>query len=454
MARVCAGCRQEIPSKTFLTCCLCQESYDLDCANRTEAFFYNVMTVETRKTWKCLLCHSKVPKVDNSNTPIRHQHGDEESMFHDTEDYDSKIIQNEPICDPNVTFRRKKPQSRNKRRTPSDDDSLISPQGHTLIVSPSTSAMNTANTPDPDYISLQQFTHLLQENNKLIISSIQSSLRSEIENALSKIKIDFEQTIQGISNDQNQIKQDLDALNTKITTLDQTCRTLQSENEKLQREIKSLQINKPHQPSAQINSDISEKTMVLHGLTENYWETKEDVINRVVDIFYNLVNINIQGYIEKIEFIGKKKQGRPLKIELISKRVRNYLLSNTSYIKEAGFSLTEYLSPSALQEKRKLIQALLTARKDGHHAVIKDNKLIINGRAKDPLSIQGKSNTTGKSVDTQEENSQRNIRKSTTPLSSPPVPFSLASNSLNTSQKSHKIINYKENSNTNSSFRR
>lgn len=45
----CAGCKQPITSRRFLTCSLCKEPYDLECANIPELRFYNTMDACTTK---------------------------------------------------------------------------------------------------------------------------------------------------------------------------------------------------------------------------------------------------------------------------------------------------------------------------------------------------------------------------------------------------------------------
>lgn len=68
---MCAGCRQQIPERYYLICCLCEQTYDIICGNVSEKRFINTMTVEHKKLWKCPLCCSKTPKENNTNTPVR-----------------------------------------------------------------------------------------------------------------------------------------------------------------------------------------------------------------------------------------------------------------------------------------------------------------------------------------------------------------------------------------------
>lgn len=366
MALVCSGCRNEIIDRRFLTCSICQENYDLECANVTEKRFYNTMSKEHKKSWKCDYCRSNEPKTDNTNTPIRPLQHNLDSLHRNQESlpFDSQTSQ----MDFNITLRKKKPYCGEALST-SDDELTPSPQGNT--------PPHMDKSEGDELISLQKFTSILQENNKHILSSIQASFRKEIENALSEIKTNFKLSFEKISTEQQCIQKEITYLNTKIKQLEVKYTRVQDEHRKLQSDIQNLNTI---QPVIQPNYEDRGKILVLHGLTENYWETNEEVIERIINIFHDILNINLSGYIEEISFIGKKGRRRPLKIELISKRMKKHILDNSIYFRETGLSVTDYLSPSALLERKKLNQALVSARRTGHHAIIRNNKLIINGK--------------------------------------------------------------------------
>ncbi|CAG9791737.1 unnamed protein product [Diatraea saccharalis] len=68
---ICGGCRKSIEDRRYLRCSACRLYYDLDCANVSEQRFYNTMSTDYKKVWKCVICASQQPKVDNTNTPVR-----------------------------------------------------------------------------------------------------------------------------------------------------------------------------------------------------------------------------------------------------------------------------------------------------------------------------------------------------------------------------------------------
>ncbi|KAL4715541.1 hypothetical protein ACJJTC_009167 [Scirpophaga incertulas] len=67
----CAACLQQIKNRLFLKCCLCMNSYDIMCVNVSEERFYNTMTSDHKKQWQCQECKNKIPRGDNTDTPVK-----------------------------------------------------------------------------------------------------------------------------------------------------------------------------------------------------------------------------------------------------------------------------------------------------------------------------------------------------------------------------------------------
>lgn len=67
---ICSGCKKILPKKEHIICATCKLGYDLLCANLSSKRFSS-MDTNSKNKWNCFECRSKVPKCDNSNTPIR-----------------------------------------------------------------------------------------------------------------------------------------------------------------------------------------------------------------------------------------------------------------------------------------------------------------------------------------------------------------------------------------------
>lgn len=183
---ICAGCHKQIPDKYFLLCCLCEEAYDIECANVSEKRFINTMTKERKNNWKCPLCCSKTAKTNNSNTPVRQIYDDEVNR---------------------EVNEIKKRQQRRQAITPvRDDDSLIDIQGDTLIDDSAQKLNLDKNivvvSREDNQVTLEQINTIIQQNlqlnNKSFITAIQNTIQKEIENALKDLKTDFKQNIENI----------------------------------------------------------------------------------------------------------------------------------------------------------------------------------------------------------------------------------------------------------------
>lgn len=79
----CSKCKRSLPNKEYLTCSKCKLSYDLDCADVTVQRFYNTLTGDHRKKWKCNPCIEKhrhqesASKNYNTITPSNSSRGAE-----------------------------------------------------------------------------------------------------------------------------------------------------------------------------------------------------------------------------------------------------------------------------------------------------------------------------------------------------------------------------------------
>lgn len=66
-----------------MTCAKCKQFFDLLCANYTEDV-YATFSLEYKMSWICVECRSKVPKGDNSSTPVRQHHIQDTSIASDS----------------------------------------------------------------------------------------------------------------------------------------------------------------------------------------------------------------------------------------------------------------------------------------------------------------------------------------------------------------------------------
>lgn len=57
-----------------------------------------------------------------------------------------------------------------------------------------------------------------------------------------------------------------------------------------------------------------------------------------------------------------------------------YILQNARYFRNTGIDVSEYLNKESTQDRKKMVDILREKRKQGKHAVIRNNKLYIEGK--------------------------------------------------------------------------
>lgn len=362
MAKLCAGCKQRLPTETYLRCKICKNNYDLECASVSKERFNFVMNVKQKLEWQCPDCQSKIPKIGNLNTPVRSR--DQIETFQPVQNMES----NSDSEINNVTQRR-------QRRAHVHNDSLasenLSSLGDTFhLEETATSELNLMN------LSKLINSHL-KENNKTIISELQNTIQAEITKAMTSLRneMKIETSELFIQNDLR--KEELRDINCKMEEL-------KRENEKLQMEIKALEVKITSGNEANGGQHITEsekKKIVIYGLVEYFREPESHLHGRIVEMFGELLNTDLTGYIEDTYRVGRRtNKNRPLVVELISKRMVKYLLENNHRLRGTGISISEFLNKNAQKERKNMLEEMFLARKKGLHAVIRNKQLVIEGK--------------------------------------------------------------------------
>lgn len=281
---------------------------------------------EFKKSWQCPSCDNITRRRINDNTPIRNRHSP------DLNETDMSIDIQTPT----------------KKNLIKSDSSIL----ETI-----TKLLNDK----------------LEENKHSILGEIKNTIQTEILQSTERI-------FHELNIKTNKIMDEQILMNNQIDTLNKTIQQINNEKEKLQEEMRQMQ-NK----ILSINEDETKekyetsKIFVLYGLTEYDRETENELHYRITKIFQDLLHIDLTGYIEEISRIGKKANRRPVIVELLSKKMTKYILQNGRCLKNTGLFVSEYLDRNELIRRRALQEKLRLARQNGHHAVIKNNKLFIDG---------------------------------------------------------------------------
>ncbi|CAK1598158.1 unnamed protein product [Parnassius mnemosyne] len=380
MSTNCAGCNEILHKREHLTCKYCKKTYDLDCANVTPQRFYNIMSAETKAAWKCQACYCKQPKKNNTNTPIRPREK-------------SPVVNISQIDRDNITLRR----SPNNMHNDTSDSVDIELLGDTVITqtSPNLNAKS-------DEILLQTLSVIIQqklkENNRSLINELQSTIHSEINKAIISLKEDIQQKTEILNCQNKQRKDEICQLNLKIESITK-------ENGKLREDIK--QLSKKIENKFRI-PEINSKKIVLYKLMEQHNENDFSLCNRIVNIFRDIMNVDLTGYIEDTYRLGKHRNNtRPLVIELISKKMTKYLIDHKHLFKKSGLAISKYYDDITQKHNKLLREEMFKARQKGLYAVIKDDNLYVEGK-----KILWNTNTTNNKDIDNEDTHDKSINKS------------------------------------------
>lgn len=331
----CIACKKHVNISERMTCSCCKGSYHFKCLGistsqyKTNAHKYNI-------SWVCPECQNTTKRRPrNDNTPVR-----------------------------NIT------QS-------SDSESDRSPLGNTI---PS----NTQITKSLDtLINLSEFSELLDSKLKAMQRSIIAEITNQIED---KISYTIKGMQQELTQEFNMLKSEQSKISTTFNEMEQRIKKLETKKQALEKEIHNLSLkvtqNLQNLQTPKLEQHYcceNNKKIVLYGLTENFDEDEYNLSNEVIDIFYDLYNVNLTGYIEDLRRLGKRGYRRPVMIELISKRMTRHILQNSIFLKNTGLYVSEFYDESGRKERRKLQEQLQSARKNGKYAKIRNNKLFVDG---------------------------------------------------------------------------
>lgn len=324
---LCAGCKQNLPCSGFLKCSLCKQCYDLDCANVSDKRFYRSMTPEQKLNWKCPACLCNMPKKNNINSPARPP---------------LPGTTHEEVCNENVTLRRTLKLTQNDSLIDLDVDAIT---GHTQInKSPCTSIISHSQTQPVNAITLDQFSQLLD----IKLEKMKESLLSQVKETIQKLQND---AADSNSIFQKDTEEKIVKINKSITNI--------------QRELQELE---------------SSKKIVLHGLPEYQHESEYDLYDEVNKIFLEILDIDANPFIEQIKRMGRRGTRRPLEIEFTSKRFTRYIIEKSHYFRNTGLTIEIFMTREKLQENIELKKKLKDFRHKGHHAIIRNNRLIVDGK--------------------------------------------------------------------------
>lgn len=353
----CKACNNKVNRLESLKCKACDGDYHYMCLNITSAQYREHGNI-LKNNWYCPMC-TNITRRKNDNTPVRKQFSE---PLNDTVMSVDDLLN----CTSDLSVLGNTEQSEIQMNLQTPEKPSV--QETTQVHLPS--APHSSET-----ITLDKISKLLDiKLRETVQDTIKNTIKTEIGIALSQFKHEILQSMSVITVQQNEIKNYLDENIKKIAVLEKKNNDLQIEMSELNNRLDNLlKVTRNDQ-----NEDKNFKKIVLYGLKEYHRENQHYLYDRISNIFHDLLGINIDPYVEDLRWIGKYGSRRPLVIELLSKRVSNYILQNSHYFKNTGLTVSAYLDRSSLNERKRQREVMIRARQECNHAEIRKNELVIN----------------------------------------------------------------------------
>lgn len=178
--------------------------------------------------------------------------------------------------------------------------------------------------------------------------------------AISNMKIELTQTIT------KNINAHIDH---KFNLLNENSNQLQAKVEKHDADIK------------QIKREERKKNLVIYGFeeTEKSYRELENNITSFLNTKMNLeLNVNDIDFVRRLGKAMNNKT-RPILLTLIYYKKKIEILSNKKCLSNTNVAITEDFPPEVLEIRKHLIPIMQELRREGKHAYIKYDTLIVNG---------------------------------------------------------------------------
>lgn len=305
MSKLCAGCCSTITRKEFLTCVKCNDNYDLLCANLTPKKF-NSMSKENKNKWICQACRNKLPKRDNTNTPVSSR-GDTLSQ---------STVNRSPTGVSNITCRSKNRENKNKFLR---DGSLNTPESDS-------SELECIQAPASDVIK-NEISYVLRNELSLFLTNFERKIFEMLESRNKELLGQVEQLATSL----NFFEQKYEEIQQEVKVKSECIKNLISQNNELKCTISDLstRLTQMEQHSRASNVEIQ---CIPEHKSENLVTIVKQIAN-ITDYKLSETDIHLCTRISKLD--KSKSRPRSVLVKFSSPIIRDgFLAATLSYNKK------------------------------------------------------------------------------------------------------------------------
>lgn len=169
----------------------------------------------------------------------------------------------------------------------------------------------------------------------------------------------------------------IDAFQNELSKINRENKQLKSENQQLKQRITTQE-----KRMEEIEREIRKRRIIIHGIKEQDEEKDIQVKEKVRTVLRDMeIKIVMEEEITEIRRIGNQQIGkvRPILLELRNWSKKMEILKATKKLQGTKIYMEEDYSKEIQGQRKELIKHRNTIRAKGHHAIIRYNRLIING---------------------------------------------------------------------------
>jgi dihydroneopterin aldolase len=232
-------------------------------------------------------------------------------------------------------------------------------------------------------ITYDRFSQLIKAEFEAIKESLTKSITENIKNAVIKeFNTNMTNLKMEITHNTAVLTEEQAIFRGKINDISETIKKLQSENTKLQEALDGVtkQIANPMNITTTRDPHHNQNSIVMYGINEFRGENEYDLIERISHIFYEILGIDVNGFVDSITRIGRRGNRRPIEIGLINKRMTKYILNNHHRFRNTGLAVTKLMDQLELKKRYTLKETFRDARRKGLNPIVKKDEVYVNGR--------------------------------------------------------------------------
>lgn len=174
-------------------------------------------------------------------------------------------------------------------------------------------------------------------------------------------------------------------LASKLTVMDNKLEKIMSDNDGLREENKNLRAQLVEQGKyiKGLDRELRRRNVIIKGVGDKEGERREETEEEVQKILKKMgVRVDMKTEIDEIKRLGRYREGRqrPILMKLTTGNKKVQILKQSKELKGTDVWVEEDYTKESQETRKKLISHLKEARRRGHRAQLRHDKLVIDSK--------------------------------------------------------------------------